>query len=291
MSFAKQNPKIPEGINTSAEHPLKEFFLLVLGLTLGAVILVVLLSYALQWLTPYVPFHYEQKLSGIYEKVVEEVREKESPVASDTHEQAELALQELGLALSRHAGLPDDMALQFHLLSDVDTPNAFATLGGHIFVTGGLIEQVSSENALAMVLAHEIAHIKYRHPIQALGSGIILQLVFAGLLGGQDSTAINGLLGSTSMMTKLGFSRGMEHEADAAAHRILLKRYGHLDQADEFFVKMAALGGRLAWQEVFQTHPDIEKRIERLKAIQAHSSSDKKMIVPLDSRMRSNATE
>ncbi|AEF85389.1 peptidase, M48 family [Treponema primitia ZAS-2] len=47
----------------------------------------------------------------------------------------------------------------------LDTPelNAFATPGGHIFITRGMLEAANSEDALAAVIAHEIAHIQLNH--------------------------------------------------------------------------------------------------------------------------------
>ncbi|MDR2518776.1 MAG: M48 family metalloprotease, partial [Spirochaetaceae bacterium] len=44
--------------------------------------------------------------------------------------------------------------------------NAFATSGGHILITRGLIAAASSEDALAAVIAHEIAHIQLRHGVR-----------------------------------------------------------------------------------------------------------------------------
>jgi predicted Zn-dependent protease len=41
--------------------------------------------------------------------------------------------------------------------------NAFATPGGHIFITRGLLACADSEDALAAVIAHELAHIQLRH--------------------------------------------------------------------------------------------------------------------------------
>ena len=60
-----------------------------------------------------------------------------------------------------------------------NVPNAFATLGGHIAVTSGLYRRMPSENALALVLAHEIAHVSARDPISALGGSATLALLVA----------------------------------------------------------------------------------------------------------------
>jgi predicted Zn-dependent protease len=57
----------------------------------------------------------------------------------------------------------------YHVLI-LDSPeiNAFATSGGHIFVTLGLVEAAGSEDALAAVIAHEIAHIHLQHGVELI---------------------------------------------------------------------------------------------------------------------------
>jgi predicted Zn-dependent protease len=52
----------------------------------------------------------------------------------------------------------------------LDSPdlNAFATPGGHIFICRGMVEAVDSEDALAAIIAHELAHIQLRHGIEII---------------------------------------------------------------------------------------------------------------------------
>ena len=78
------------------------------------------------------------------------------------------------------------MTIQVHY-TDLDVPNAFATLGGHIIVTSGLYRRMPSENALAMVIGHEIGHVKARDPISAVGGAVILSLPLAVLSGQGDA--------------------------------------------------------------------------------------------------------
>ena len=54
------------------------------------------------------------------------------------------------------------------VILDTDEINAMATPGGHIFVSRGLIDCTNSEDALAAVLAHEIAHVQLGHSVQAI---------------------------------------------------------------------------------------------------------------------------
>ena len=56
--------------------------------------------------------------------------------------------------------------------------NAFATPGGFIFVTKGLIDQLTDESELAGILAHEITHVVNKHHLKAMQ-----KTARAGLLG------------------------------------------------------------------------------------------------------------
>lgn len=282
MSFPKQNPKIPEGINTSQEHPLKEFVALLLGVVLFLVICVTLLAVSARWLAPFIPFSVEQSLANGY---LQSGSAQSNDIGSGEFRAAEAALRELGDRLLKEAELPEAMMLEFHLMDAPEFPNAFATLGGHIFVTTGLLREVSSENALAMVLAHEIAHARFRHPIRTMSSGLVVQFFLGVVLGGQASSALQGVLGQAGALTLLSFSRDMERESDAEAVEILRRHYGSLAGADEFFLKMSEQGRSANWREMFETHPDIEERIAAIRLAMGVSTSAG-TLVPLDDRLR-----
>ena len=57
--------------------------------------------------------------------------------------------------------------------------NAFATLGANVVFYRGLLEKFDNEDAVAMVMAHEIAHAKLRHPAASLGRGIAVGLTLS----------------------------------------------------------------------------------------------------------------
>jgi predicted Zn-dependent protease len=59
----------------------------------------------------------------------------------------------------------------YHIMI-LDSPelNAFSTSGGHIFLSRGLVETLDSEDALAAIIAHEIAHIQLKHSVEVLNS-------------------------------------------------------------------------------------------------------------------------
>lgn len=279
----KQNPRIPEGINHVDEHPLKEFFWLSFSVIMAIVILVTVLSYSARFLAPYIPFTWEQALTDSLS--VEGLLSVEEQELSE----AQLAIDVLGQQLLQYVDFSYVDKLQFHLV-DIDAPNAFATLGGHIFVTTGLLETVHSENALAMVMAHEIAHVILRHPIQSLSSGVVTQLLLLAISGHGGAVAVQQMLGQAGVMTMLSFSRDMEAASDNYALALMQSHYGHVKAADEFFLVMAQKQQEPEWVEVFKTHPNVS---ERLEVIQWALNNDKVVgvgdstaqLTPLDSRL------
>jgi len=54
------------------------------------------------------------------------------------------------------------------MLLDSRELNAFSTAGGHIFITKGLIDIVPSEDAIAGIIAHELAHVMLKHSLKII---------------------------------------------------------------------------------------------------------------------------
>jgi predicted Zn-dependent protease len=124
-------------------------------------------------------------------------------------------VQSVGRWIASQTERPD-LPWQFGVL-DAPQLNAFATPGGVIFVTRGLLERMRSEAELAGVLAHEIAHVLQKHHLKAVQT-IAQQKTAAGLLSliGRDRTAgmRDMLVGIASEMYLRGLDRGDELEAD-----------------------------------------------------------------------------
>lgn len=266
MSLPRENPRIPEGINASEENPLKEFALLLLGVALGVVMLVMLLSLLARLLAPYVPFSWEQRASPALTAAI--LSEPNAPGGGSGAAQALETLSRaiLGSSLEVPVGhrdvstvVPAD-AFSFHLIP-ADVPNAFATLGATVMITQELPSNVTSENGLAMVIAHEIAHVQLRHPIEAVGRGVVIQVALMALLGQSANSLLGGAISTGGVITMLSFNREMERAADERALQILQQHYGHLGGADEFFVSMDEAGEDGRWLEFVQTHPDTDDRI------------------------------
>lgn len=252
-----ENREIPEGINVSATHPLKDFALLVGGISALILLAVLALSLLAGQLARHVPFAQERALAGSLGRWL-----PESP-AQPLHRQRQQYLQQLAERLAVAMELPPEMTLTVHY-APTDTVNAMATLGGHIVVFQGLIDTLPSENALAMVLAHEIAHIRQRDPIVAMGRGFAVIFALSSLAGVGDG-AMQQWLGGVGMLPVLSFSRAQEEAADTAALQAMLRHYGHVADAAAFFEHIARSPQGAEPLAIFSSHPGHDERIERIR--------------------------
>ena len=77
-------------------------------------------------------------------------------------------LNKICMALVIHSERPE-LYNGYHVsILDSDQINAFATSGGHILITRGLLSCAENEDALASVIAHEIGHIQLQHSLKAI---------------------------------------------------------------------------------------------------------------------------
>ena len=134
----------------------------------------------------------------------------------------------------------------------------------------GLLQRVPDENALAMVLAHEVGHAQHRHPIASLGRGIAFSAALSLVSAGAGSSAAENILGQSGMLTLLTFSRAQEEEADASGLAALVSVYGHAGGATETFRVMSSAAqekGRAEPPKFLSTHPVTRERIGRLEGL------------------------
>lgn len=256
------NPQIPEGINTSKEHPLKEFLLLTTGVLGIVVIAVVAISLLAQTFAHYIPFSAEKNIAFFEESA----QEKGQPI--------NIYLQALADRISIAEELPEDMSIIVHYVND-DVVNAYATLGGNIVLFRGLLEKLPHENALSMVMAHEIAHIKHRHPISALGRGVVIGLALSLINSSVGNSILDGVIGDTGLLTSLHFSRGQEQEADDTALAALVVLYGHTTGAEDLFKVLEQEQKGYEPPEFFSTHPLTQSRIGHIHALSSQHGDKK----------------
>ena len=258
MSY--ENPDVPHEVNVSREGAVAEFLRLLAGIGVVVLVLSLLLYVSGAWLARQLPVSVEHAWVG------DEVLGL--PVQhSDAREAAaiEAYLQRLTDALAQHVPLPEGLDVTVHY-TEHEMPNAFATLGGHVVVTSALYERLPSENALALVLAHELAHLAARDPIAAVGGGLTVALASMVFTG--DAGAV---LAPLTSVVQRGHSRDAERAADELAIAAIRAHYGHAGGGDALFEVLAAARKDTAidMPSMLSTHPADAERIERVRAAAA----------------------
>jgi predicted Zn-dependent protease len=156
----------------------------------------------------------------------------------------------------------------------IDNPNvnAFATPGGYVFITKGLLDQMQSEAELAGALGHEIAHVERMHHLKAIKKDARLKLLGKGATQAlQKRTDAEQMerLNKVGTVTKGLYARGLdkadEYEADrvgvALAARAGYDPYG-LAQVLQTLDSVTGDSSRFAL--LFKTHPKPSERLAQL---------------------------
>jgi beta-barrel assembly-enhancing protease len=136
--------------------------------------------------------------------------------------------------------------------------NAFATMGGYVYVTTGLVKAAANEAELASVIGHEIGHIVERHALKQTRE----QAVRQGLLtaAGLDNSTIANI--AVELTLNRPNSRQDEYEADELG-LANLEAAGYAPSAMVAFMEKLLNQGSVP--TVLSTHPATEDRITRLQ--------------------------
>ena len=250
-----ENPTPREDVNYSKEHPLKEFAQLLVGVSILVTLAIIALNSGAGYLAKRIPFSFEQTMADKFDFF------ETGPTPQ------QVRLQSIADQLIPLMNLPAGMQIKVHYSAD-ETVNAFATLGGHVLFFQGLLDEIENDQALAAVMAHEIAHVKHRHPVVALGKGFTLASL-AGFVGGASGSSTGEwLIGSSASVSLLRFSRAQESAADLTAAHALYALYGDIGGAKQLFDTFAKLQSEhldtSAGIDLFRSHPHPQDRWERL---------------------------
>lgn len=154
----------------------------------------------------------------------------------------------------------NEFAWQVKIIKDDNTLNAFAVPGGYLYVYTGLIKYLDSEDQLAGVMGHEIAHAALRHSTQQMSKIYGLDALRAVVTGNQEGSTLSQMALS---IISLGFSRKHESQADEYSVRYLCPTEYNAAGAAGFFEKLNAKGGQRP-PEFLSTHPDPGNRVKNI---------------------------
>lgn len=165
-------------------------------------------------------------------------------------------VDEIGQQMARNSTRPG-IPYTFQVVQD-DSINAFATMGGYVYITTGLMKAADNEAQLASVVGHEIAHIAARHSVQqmrqrALASGV------ARATGLDRNTAVN-------IGVELAINRPNSRQDEFEADRLGLETMRNTGYAPiatiEFMQKLLRRSGMPTF---LSTHPATNDRITALQ--------------------------
>lgn len=195
---------------------------------------------------------------------------------------ANLYINQLGQSLALASDRPEIYNGYVFQILDTDEINAFASPGGHIFVSRGMLRLAESEDEVAAVLAHEIAHVVHRHGLGSIRSARVIGALQEGALDAIDTVAGEKLQELTAVfadttsevidtLVTRGYSGATEREADGTAV-VILQRLGYdpygltrlLERMDA--AQRAEYEGNAEPVGFSKTHPRPQSRVNDLLA-------------------------
>jgi predicted Zn-dependent protease len=167
----------------------------------------------------------------------------------------------------------EDYKWEFNLVED-DTVNAWCMPGGRVVVYTGLLAVAKSEEGLAVVMGHEIAHAIARHGNERMSQGLVVELggiAISQAMKEYPTETRDLFMKSYGATTQVGvllrYSR--KHEAEADHMGLIFMAMAGYDphEAVPFWQRMAAMKQGQAPPEILSTHPHDDTRIENIQEL------------------------
>jgi predicted Zn-dependent protease len=175
----------------------------------------------------------------------------------------------VGTRIVQAAGLEKHAQWRVYLVRSKDV-NANASADGTIVVYTGILPVAQSETGLAVIVAHEIAHVVARHSSERLSQVLIAQNVTnvaAALASPQYQAPVAAALGLGSQYGVLmPFGRKHESEADHLGIYYMAKAGYDPAEAPRLWERMSAKSSGAAPPEFLSTHPSEATRATQLRA-------------------------
>ncbi len=213
--------------------------------------------------------------SEVVKQTLNQIKEQSSngqPLRVDIRRPAKNTIQSQSLLIT-----PDRACSYPVVLGQGDEVNAYAD-GNQVVVQRGMMRFATSDTELGLVISHEIAHNSMGHMRAKMTNytlGTILDIATQLLL----KVPTQGLFGS---LGGNAFSQGFEAEADYVGLYIMAQAGGDIDNAPQFWRRMATLSPAAIQSSHTATHPATPERFvaleETVKEIKAKKAAGKPLI-------------
>lgn len=184
----------------------------------------------------------------------------------------------VGDNVAKNSKMPLTFKGYHFMLVSSDEVNAFAAPGGFVFVTTGLYAKLASEEQLAAVLAHEVAHVSLKHGLSSIKAANLTQAFtilgteaakeYSGAQLGELTKAFeNSINDIINNLVVNGYSRSQEYDADSEALTTAY-RAGYNPKGLSEFLKTLSSGAKSANNAgFFKTHPPASDRLKEADKI------------------------
>ena len=152
------------------------------------------------------------------------------------------------------------------IIDDPETVNAWAMAGGKMALYTGLVTKLkATDDELAQVLGHEIAHALAKHSAEKMSVAMASSIGVAavGVFADQKGLALTGAALAAALAVQMPNSRAAESEADEIGIELAAKAGYDPRAAITLWQKMAKVGGK-GPPEFLSTHPAPENREKKL---------------------------
>ena len=172
-------------------------------------------------------------------------------------------VNDIGQSLIPYSDRPD-IPYVFQVVED-DSINAFATMGGYVYVTTGLLAAADNEAEVAGVLGHEVGHIAEKHALDQMRDAAIAQGV-AGAFGLSRNQMV-----SMAVDVTLHLPNSRKDELVADDHGFVTMGEAGYDQTG-MATLMQKLDSGSSPPAIFSTHPNPKDRVARLQQMDSESA-------------------
>ena len=151
--------------------------------------------------------------------------------------------------------------------------NAFAVPGGRVVLFRGLIEKANSAEEVAGVLAHELAHVVYRHPTQGMITSVGWSAVLSAFTGGASFSS-EVMAQVAAQLATSAYSRDLETEADREGVAMLNQAGIGGDGLIKFFELVQKMEGKgFSVPKYLSSHPMTGSRIAAIGKLSKPASA------------------
>ncbi len=210
----------------------------------------------------------EEEVAALGEQAFEEVLQK-TPVVRSGPQSARVAQIAQRVAAVVDEITETDYRWQVVLLDSPDV-NAFALPGGKVAVLSGLLGVAQTDDQLAAVIGHEMAHVLARHGAERMTQEVLANIgrqAVGVAIGDLDPATQGAVLGALGIGAQFGilmpFSRKHESEADRIGLILMARACFDPRASLDVWANMARAAGD-GPPEFASTHPSHGNRMEAL---------------------------